>query len=194
LFFQFDIDERFQLPFKTGSHLSMFMCIKHDEPTNPPLWPSHTGKLPDNYWDCGEEGEVGHYQLIMNLPNSTEQVLDIEERVILSSIKFEEEEEQITVCGPEGKTWEIGKQEFKVGGIPSWAQNPEQYQCSCGAEMKFICQIPQDFDFPKKPDAPNQKSTWSDKKYNLFLGNEVYIFGCSEQCNPNAVWPITQSD
>lgn len=76
LFFQFDIEERFELPFKPGSHLSMVICINHDEPTNPPLWPQTTGRLAENYWDCGEEESVGHFKLIKNPPNSAEKVLE----------------------------------------------------------------------------------------------------------------------
>src|SRR5882672_822933 len=63
LFFQLDIIEQFELPFKTGSHLSAFMCINHDEPIKPPLWPKYSGRLPDNYWDYTEEGNLGHYKL-----------------------------------------------------------------------------------------------------------------------------------
>jgi hypothetical protein len=77
LFFQFDIDEKFELPFIPGSHMVMFMCLNHDEPTYPPLLSDTSGKLPDVFWESSEEETAGQYTLILNKPGISENTLKI---------------------------------------------------------------------------------------------------------------------
>ena len=54
LFFQCDVDDGFGLPFKSGSTLSVFQCIEHDDPFEAldTLSPKKAhDRLPDRYWD-----------------------------------------------------------------------------------------------------------------------------------------------
>jgi hypothetical protein len=86
----------------------------------------------------------------------------------------------------------IGAQTFKVGGTPSWAQYPEHYRCACGAEMVYLCQVPENLDFAVNPGQPEQADSDGSDIYGLFLGNEVYLLACPAHCDPAAVWPVTQ--
>jgi hypothetical protein len=54
LFVQIELEDRFGLQFETGSILSIFQCIKHDDPfealdTQFPKNPYN--RLPDQYWN-----------------------------------------------------------------------------------------------------------------------------------------------
>jgi hypothetical protein len=184
MFLQLDIKAEYNLPFKEGSHLSFFMCIDHDEP----VWWDGTEELPASYM------EREHYQVFFNPPGVNEKTYELEPGLVHSALQFTKLEEEVETVGPDNKEYEIGRQLFKIGGVPSWAQDPEIHTCSCGAKMSFICQVPQDFQFTKAEGAESQKSTYSDTHYSLFLGNEVYIFACENQCSPLAVAPICQCD
>jgi uncharacterized protein YwqG len=185
LFFQMDLAEKFQLPFKPNSHLLLFMCRKDDEP----VWgENRKGPLPENYM------ETEHYRIILNPPDIQEKQDGTETSLVYSELTFEEINETIQTVGPERERFDIGEQLFKVGGLPSWTQDPEEHTCTCGAEMKFICQVPQDFNFSKEEGAESQTSSYSKTHYNIFLGNEAYIFACEKQCNPLATLVVCQSD
>jgi hypothetical protein len=92
-------------------------------------------------------------------------------------------------AAPDGR----GHQLFKLGGTPSWAQDPERYRCACGAEMRYLAQVPENFGFIKQEEAPEQPDAFDDDSYGLFLGNEVYFHACAARCHPGAVWPINQN-
>ena len=188
LFLQFDIRAEFELPFHPNSHLSIFMCPEHNDI---PDLGDGSGKLAERYWAENE----GHYCLILNPPNIKERVFDTREpHLNYCSLDMEEIEEEIEGTGmSHGKPYDIGTQGFKIGGIPSWAQDPANNTCSCGAVMQFIGQIPENFGFVKTPEAKSQPNSISNNEYGLFLGNEVYIFGCTKQCNPFAVWVEVQN-
>jgi hypothetical protein len=54
LFLQFDVHDSFRLPFETGSTLSVFQCIEHDDPFEAldTVSPKKAhDRLPDRYWD-----------------------------------------------------------------------------------------------------------------------------------------------
>jgi hypothetical protein len=184
LFFQFDITSEFNLPFEEGSHFAVFMCVDHSDIPSFNLEP--TGKLPENYW----QDPNAFYKIILNRPSKKENILDQDKYLMYSVLEFQEAEEEITEVGPEGKKFNIGIQEFKISGTPSWEQRPHHHHCSCGGEMKFICQVPADYEFEKAPDAPVKPIGYRDNTYMLFLGNEIYFFACEKQCNPLAVIAI----
>lgn len=77
----------------------------------------------------------------------------------------------------------LGSQICKVGGAPSWAQDPELYRCACGADLVYLCQVKENWEFAVYPGAPEQPYSWG-KTYNLFLGNEVYLLACPDHCDP----------
>ncbi|MBQ0999645.1 hypothetical protein [Streptomyces sp. RK62] len=86
-----------------------------------------------------------------------------------------------------------GAQTFKVGGAPSWAKRPEFYTCPCGADLVYVCQVPENMDFAVHPGRPEQPDSVRPDAYGLFLGNEVYLLACPDRCDPAAVWPVNQN-
>lgn len=186
LFFQMDLPGESGLPFAAGSHLLVFMCPKHNEIPALGSDVASGGRLPDGYWDRNE----GHYRLILNPPGVPEVVHEREPHLIYSEMVLHADEE--AASGPEAP-YLYGSEGFKVGGIPSWAQDPEEHRCSCGAAMAFICQVPLDHGFLKDEQADSQPDSFSTEEYCLFLGNEVYIFGCNSQCGPLSVWAVVQN-
>ena len=195
LFFQIEIEARFQLRFGAGSQLAAFMCPKHNEirsicpetRRNYQVKPkSPFRKLPDGYW----RRNPGHFKLWLLPPNAERQFEDADEYLVPRELTFRKREEEVVDNGL-GRI--NGSQGFKVGGLPFWPQDPEYYQCSCGGAMSFICQVPDCYGFEKLPAAPEQPNSFSASEYCLFLGNDVYLFGCAEQCRPEAVWPVLQN-
>ncbi|MFE2647310.1 hypothetical protein [Streptomyces nigra] len=80
-----------------------------------------------------------------------------------------------------------------MGGAPSWAQRPEFYTCACGADLVYVCQVPENRDFAVHPGRPEQPDSVRPDAYGLFLGNEVYLPACPDRCDPAAVWPVNQN-
>ncbi len=181
LFLQSDVREGFGLAVTAGSHLVVMMCPFHND--IPELLPA--GRLPDRYWTEG----AGHCLLRLVPPTAPLRQLPEDPFVKAGALRFEPTEESVRAVAGVAR----GSQGFKVGGVPSWTQDPESFTCCCGAEMLFLCQVPQDFPFPKREDAPEQPDAFSKVDYCLFLGNETYLFACARQCDPGAVWAIVQN-
>lgn len=183
LFFQFDVRKEFGLPFETGSHFSLFMCPKHNDA--PDSYASGQ-PLPRGYWD--ERRMIGggprFYAALLHRPGAREKVLSIDPYIEPRALRFAKTEER-----PD----RAGIQAFKTGGQPSWAQKPETHRCSCGAEMRFLAQVPADMGFQKRSEAPPQPDSFSADDYCLFLGNETYVFACEAQCDPRAVHVVVQN-
>jgi hypothetical protein len=186
LFFQMDLSGEFGLAVAPGSHLLVFMCPKHNE--IPALGDelASEGRLPEGYWDRNE----GHDRLILNPPDRPEVIHEREPDLIYSEMVLNRDEEAVSGLDA---PFVPGSHGFKVGGVPSWAQDPEDYRCTCGSEMAFICQVPLNFGFRKAEQAECQPDSFSPEEYSLFLGNEVYIFGCTSQCDPLSVWATIQN-
>lgn len=180
-FMQCDLRAEFETPFVPGSHLLVFACWQHDDIASlyRPL------ALPPAFWERSD----GHYQLLLNRPSPTEEVLEADARLIPHALSFSKQAERAkaTAFG-----YDIGAEEAKIGGLPCWLQEPVEYRCCCGAPMRYFCQLPEYFEFPKAASAPNQPHGVSDSFYILFLGNAVYFLGCEQQCSPFAVIPVMQ--
>jgi hypothetical protein len=73
-----------------------------------------------------------------------------------------------------------------VGGVPYWINFACEPPCACGGRLRFICQIPEHFGFPKLPGAPAQPNSFSQADYCYLLGNFVYLLACDRQCDPRA--------
>ncbi|MEZ0374606.1 MAG: DUF1963 domain-containing protein [Candidatus Sericytochromatia bacterium] len=188
-FLQFDVASEWETGLVPGSHLSLFMCLKHDDPVMPPLQPEIQGQLPERYWELTAEARQYSQFLLQLAPAGTGlQPQDVRPGVLPQTLSFTPHSEEITDTG----RLKLGEALFKIGGMPSWFQEPETYTCCCGAAMDFLCEIPKDYEFPKQPQAPAQENSYSDSHYSFFLGNEVYIFACRAQCHPQALWPISQ--
>jgi len=185
LFFQLDLQKKFDLPLKSGSHLSVFMCPIHNDAPSDSI--TENDQLPEEYWTK----TYGHYRLIMNHPRLKEGARAAEPDQFLThqQLEFVQLEEEIDWDG----VVERGIVGFKVGGVPSWRDTPEYNRCACGAEMIFVCEIPAEYPFLKTDSAPVQPDGLSRSAYHLFLGLETYIFVCKDICTPNSLWAVSQA-
>jgi len=178
LFFQFDIRSEFEIPFKMGSHLLVFMCPTHNEPPNlSSIY--NDSPLPMSYWDADE----GHFVLLLFSPTNLISNGQLDEYIEPYTLTFDHATEDVE----EFDEFDVGSYDFKVGGVPGWMNYCIEKKCTCGGEMSFICQTPDGFGFKQTTNAPEQPDSFSITKYCLFLGNQVYILACNRQCDPRAV-------
>ena len=175
LFLQFDIDEKFGLSFEGGSHVVLFMCPDCNE--IPSFDSYENGKLPDQFWSKTE----GHFFVANFKAKTSTKFMQLDSLLRSYALEFEDDSAKSKL------------EEIRIGGEPNWLQTPENFTCQCGAEMKFIAQISENYRFPKLASAPPQPDSFSEDDYCLFLGNEVYIFGCVEHCDDRAVWIAVQN-
>jgi len=174
LFIQFDVNSRFRIPFEDGSHLVIFMCPECNDIPSFQSYPG--GRLPPRFWDLSE----GHYFSALYRPGGSGGNLGKEHFLKEFELNFIEE---AGIC----------KEPYiSVGGYPIWLQDPEQFYCGCGARMAFIGQVSENYGFPKNLDSPPQPDSFSEDEYCLFLGNELYVFGCEAMCNERAIWITVQ--
>jgi len=172
-FLQFTLPVTAELPFAEGSRLSVLMCPEHNEI---PSFESFDARpLPPAYWEQGE----GHWYASLEKPQAMHRV---------TGTSILQPAELVLADAPADEDYRIA-----VGGAPDWVQDDETFTCACGSEMAFVCQVSDGFEFPKLPDAAEQPDSSSAKSYVLFLGNEVYVFACSQQCDPRAVWITVQN-
>jgi hypothetical protein len=203
LFFQLDIPSFSKLEFAKDCHLSVFMCPVHNE-CSYHLFPS--GALPLEYWlqresamrsDGGTYLYPRHYQLVLHSRGDAEQTWP-EEMIIRSQSLFgtivserivpDDECCYFPAGTPEDFSRCSARREFKVSGFPAWLNEPpSHFTCCCGGMMRFLCQLPSDYAFPKNPSAPPQPNSFSLDDYCLFLGNQIYIFACDKRCDRHAL-------
>lgn len=170
-FLQFEVPLAAELPFVAGSRLAVLMCPEHNEI---PSFDSFEA-LPPSFWQRTD----GHWYAMLSRPQQMNSI---------GAPAYLEPAELVLANEPDDRNRRIS-----VGGEPEWLQAPEKFTCACGAPMAFVCQVSDGFEFPKAADAPEQPDSPSAKAYVLFLGNEVYVFACPEQCNPRAVWVTVQN-
>jgi hypothetical protein len=180
LFFQFDVSEAFDLAFAAGAHLAVFMCHSHNEA--PEQFPRHV--LPARFWERRRQidGRQRFYEIVLFSPGAGERVQPPEPHLVHRTLRFERRLEEVH-----------GLLGFKVGGCPFWYQSPSYHACPCGAAMRFLCQIPENYPFRKAKGAPAQANAFSQTEYGLFLGNAVYLLACEARCSPFAVHPVVQN-
>ena len=175
LFLQFDIEDRWLIPFKTGSHFVLFMCPSCNE--IPSFNEFEDGQLPAEYWEQVE----GHFFTALFEPRYEEWVPDSEAVLLQKNLNFEQ-----MAAGTHAPDT------IRIGGNPFWLQTPERFICDCGSELVLISQIAENYGFEKLPGSQEQPDSFSADNYCLFLGNEIYIFGCPKQCNPRSIWITVQ--
>lgn len=182
-FFQLDLQKKFDLPLKSGSHLTVFMCPVHNDAPSDNI--TEHGRLPEEYW----LKTYGHYRITLNHPRlkEAERPPEPDPYLVHHHLEFVQLEEEIDWDG----VVERGIVCFKVGGVPSWRETPEYNLCACGAEMVFVCEIPAAFPFLKTDSAPVQPDGLSRSAYHLFLGLETYIFVCKDICTPHSLWAVS---
>jgi hypothetical protein len=183
LFLQFDIDGRFSLPFDSGSTLSIFQCIQHDDAFEAldTKSPKPHERLPDNYW------LHSNYAIFFAAPGQQHQLAEREPFLKHSKIITNPEVE------PHARSIEaLNYKNIKIGGFPFWLQKPKRWHCSCGAKMEFLCSIPSNLPFPRNEGSPRQPNGRADS-YFLFLGLSTYVFACRARCHPRAVVAVRQN-
>ncbi|MFB6958491.1 hypothetical protein ACFCYB_16025 [Streptomyces sp. NPDC056309] len=176
LFFQFDIPWDLE-PFG-GDHLLVFHCRAHNDASDPQL---ADGRLVPKYWDAPQPPYPAPFWRVL-----------IQSRGALPSREAEPSLCALPLALRPFVDTPVGAQTFKVGGTPSWAQDPEYYRCACGADLVYVCQVPEGMDFAVYPGQPEQPYSVKADTYWLFLGNEVYLLACPTRCDPAAIWPVNQ--
>ncbi|MEU5607883.1 hypothetical protein AB0H03_03860 [Streptomyces sparsogenes] len=177
LFFQLDVPQDVE-PFG-GDHLLVFHCRAHNDASEPQL--TGDGRLVPRYWDAPQPPFPAPFWRVPLQRHAVLPVAETEPSVIPLPLTLR----------PFADTPE-GTQGFKVGGTPSWAQYPECYRCACGAELVYVCQVPEGMEFAVHPGQPEQEYSIRAEAYWLFLGNEVYVLACPDHCDPAAAWPVNQ--
>ncbi|QFG24097.1 hypothetical protein [Actinomadura sp. WMMB 499] len=172
--FYFQVGIPADVPTFGGHQLLVFQCPLHDEACFSPG--SRSAQLPGRFWDDPPEPNEGAFWRIL-LHGGGNPVTDSDPFLQPRRLTLAETPDE------RGN----GRFEFKVSGVPAWAQDPERYRCPCGADLAFVCQIPEDFEFEMLPGRPE------DFGELLFLGNMVYILACPERCDPAAAWPVNQN-
>lgn len=174
LFLQFDVEASWGLPFVSGSHFVLFMCPNCND--IPSFNDYADGKLPATYWDSAE----GHFLAALSKPGK-EVILPQQPLLDVKELQFSPFKESGHAPGA-----------ILVGEPAFWLQNSRTFHCCCGAEMRLILQIAENLGFDKSAHAPPQANSFSNEQYCLFLGNEIYVFGCPRQCHPRSVWITVQ--
>jgi hypothetical protein len=170
LFFQLDIPA--DVPVFGGEHLLAFQCPAHNDACFSP----DARQLPPRYWQQPPPpNELAFWRFLRQRDGVAVATDDPFLRPLRLNVR-------------RGK----GGRAVKVGGRPSWQQGPESYRCACGADLAFLAHVPENFAFPKRPEAPEQLDSFSADDYGLFLGNDVYLLACPASCDPAAVWPVNQ--
>ncbi|WP_371097627.1 hypothetical protein [Streptomyces sanglieri] len=176
LFFQFDIPWDLE-PFG-GDHLLVFHCRAHNDASDPQF---ADGRLIPRYWDAPQPPYPAPFWRVL-----------IQSRAALPDPEAEPSLCALPLALRPFVDKDIGAQTFKVGGTPSWAQDPEYYRCACGADLVYVCQVPEGMDFAAYPGQPEQPYSVRADTYWLFLGNEAYLLACPARCDPAAIWPVNQ--
>ncbi|GGK21503.1 hypothetical protein GCM10011583_61870 [Streptomyces camponoticapitis] len=168
LFFQLDIP--LDVEHFGGDHLLVFHCRTHNDASDPK---TADGRLVPRFWDAPQPPYPRPFWRVLLQRHAALPAAESEPSLSglpLTLRSF------VDTPGPYG----IGAQTFKVGGTPSWAQEPEHYTCACGADLVYVCQVPEGMEFDDESDG-------------LFLGNEIYLLACPSHCDPAAVWPVNQN-
>ncbi|MFJ7243642.1 hypothetical protein ACIQWA_03240 [Kitasatospora sp. NPDC098652] len=180
LYFQLDIPADVE-PFG-GDHLLVFHCRAHNEASDPPELTE--GRLVPQYWNAPQPTCPRPFWRILLQRHATRPV-DAEPSVCALPLTLRPFTDTPDDRGHGALT-------SKVGGAPFWCQEPEHYQCACGADLVYLCQIREDTEFAVHPGQPEQPHSFPGA-YVLFLGNEVYVLACPDHCDPAAVWPVNQN-
>ncbi|MFE2298668.1 hypothetical protein ACFXAW_10755 [Streptomyces sp. NPDC059445] len=181
LFFQLDIP--MDLPHFGGDHLMVFHCRAHNDASEPELT---DGRLVPRYWDAPQPPYPRPFWRVLLQRSAGVPTAEAEPAVRALPLTLSP---FVDTPGPRG----LGAQDFKVGGTPSWAQDPEYYRCACGSDLVYLCQVPESMEFAVHPGLPEQPYSVGADTYNLFLANEVYLLACPDHCDPAAVWPVNQN-
>ena len=169
--------------FPPGSRLQIFACRKDDDIAGTIYSEyarfqaaSQSETLPAEYWNITD----GHYLLRLLPPSGKTAASQPEPRLIPGFLAATPTENDAA----DG---------FKLFGEPYWLQDAEPHNCSCGAAMKLLLQLPENHGFAMAAGAEPQPNSFSKTEYCLFLGNQLYLLACTRYCHPLALWPVLQN-
>lgn len=182
LFFQLDVP--LDLDVFGGDHLLVFHCRAHNDASDAEL---ANGRLVPRYWKAPQPPYPRPFWCVLLQRHAGLPVAEPEPSLLALPLTL-----RPFVDTPGGSRG-LGAQRFKVGGTPSWAQDPEHYTCACGADLVYLCQVPEGMEFAVHPGLPEQPYSVGADTYGLFLGNEIYMLACPAHCDPAAVWPVNQN-
>lgn len=206
LFFQFDIPA--DVPAFGGDHLLAFQCPAHNDAAVPE---NADEQLPERFWERPPiVGHPGAFWRILLHRDDTGPAGAPEPYLRPRRLTLDPSTEEQAIWWPEQKLTDdqvvdgqatdeaftrhgTGRREFKVGGTPSWIQGRESYRCPCGAELAYVCQLPENTKFAKHPDRPEQADASDSDTYVMFLGTELYVLACPQHCHPAAAWPVNHN-
>lgn len=178
--FFFRVDIPAGIPAFGGDHLLVFQCPVHDEVAVP------AGRqLPERYWDTGCTPYDGPFWRILLRGPGVPAVQD-DRHMEPYRLVLRQDREAVDGGGR-------GRHGFKIGGVASWAQFPEELRCACGNDLVLLAQVPENWGFDMWPMKDKDVHGTSDEQAQLFLGNEVYILACPGRCHPEALWPVLQN-
>jgi hypothetical protein len=167
--------------FASRGRLQIFACRQHDDIAGTIYSDyavfdaaSRQRTLPREYWALSD----GHYLLRLLSPSTETISSESESSLACQSI----------VASPSDN-----RSGFQLFGEPDWLQEEEVHDCFCGAPMRLLLQIPEGLGFAMSSEAKEQPNSFSTTEYCLFLGNQLYLFGCTRQCHPLALWPVLQN-
>lgn len=170
LFLQVDLPH--EMGVGSDSHLSLFMSPEINDIPSFDYIPAGS-RLPAQFWEKREQHFKAYF---FNGEGTTFHESD-------QYLKYQKLEKQ-----------ELNSsRHIRIGGSPDWIQEPELPVGPNGENFQFVMQIPENYRFPQKPNAPEQPDSFSSTDYCLFLGNQIYIFVSKEIENPEAVWIVVQN-
>ena len=200
LFFQLDVPP--DIPRFGGDHLLVFQCPVHNDAAR--INDAGSSRLPERYGETPMvRGHPSPFWRIMLHCDPTGPADAEEPHLLGCELVLRPEYETVTMWLDETRARYatddemiaaegVGRNQFKVGGLPCWLQDPVAHRCAYGAEMVFLCGLPEDIGFPRRPGQPEQPHTSDPDCYVLFLGVAIHLFACPEHCHPAAVWPVLQ--
>lgn len=174
LFFQLQIP--YQIPEFGGGQLLVFQCPEH---TDAPCAPNT--QLPERFWEqppADFQRQCWRILVLRDFARSEESDPNFTPARLWWTERADQDDDDQPYYG------------YKIGGTPYWVQDPENYRCTCGADLAFLCQVPEDYQFR---DYAIRGKHFHSVEDGLFVGNQVYILACPARCDPAAAWPVCQN-
>ncbi|UGT60735.1 hypothetical protein [Nocardia asteroides] len=164
-----------------GDQLLAFQC-----PVESDACFQATGQLPPEFWDHPPANDHAHWRILLQR-NATE-VAELDPHLRPHRLTLERAVDDDDTPGYEGPL-----QDFKVGGSPHWFQGAEHLRCPCGAELVFLGQVAENYDFGGFRNDTAQAAEAIALDDGFLLGNMVYLLACPAHCHPAAVYPVCQN-
>ncbi|WP_433591081.1 hypothetical protein [Nocardia sp. CA-145437] len=181
LYFQVRIPD--DVPHFGGDQLLVFQCPLESDA----CFSTADPQLPERFWDKPPANPHAFWRILLQRNGAPAQTPDPFLRPSRLTLHRYEDVDHHNEDSP--------LQDFKVGGAPYWVQDAEHYRCRCGADLTFLCQIPEDFGFDDHlrddlDDSADYPAAFDD---GLLLGNMIYILACPAHCHPAAAYPVCQN-